>query len=160
MGVYRLVEGHDFDAVSGEISHNSAMTRLEPQPAALLALLASRPGEVIAHEEIKRVIWGHDTHVDFKDGTHYCVRQIRAALGDTAENPRFVETIPRRGYRLRADVILPGGTVIKRFTTRRRLALACAAAVLAATIGLVERRPNDHHQMAVAVLKAVHDFIF
>ena len=119
MRVYRLVEGRDFDAVSGEISHNSATTRLEPQPAALLALLASRPGEIITHEEIKHVIWGHDTHVDFKDGT-----------------------------------------VISRLTTRRRLALACAAAVLAATVGLVERRPNDHHQMAVAVLKAVHDFIF
>jgi DNA-binding winged helix-turn-helix (wHTH) protein len=160
MGSYQFIGGRDFDPASGELCRNGTITRLEPQPAALLALLASRPGEVITHEEIKRVIWGHDTHVDFKDGMHYCVRQIRATLGDLAESPRLVETIPRRGYRLRADAIRPADTAVKRFAVRRRLALACAAALLAATIGLVERRPNDHHQMAVAVLKAFHDLIF
>jgi DNA-binding winged helix-turn-helix (wHTH) protein len=160
MGLYRLAGGRDFDAVSGEVCRNGTIVRLEPQPAALLALLASRAGEAITHEEIRCIIWGHDTHVDFKDGIHYCVRQIRAALGDTAEDPRFIETIPRRGYRLRADAIVPADMVSVAFTTRRRVALACAAAVLTATIGFVERQPNDHHQIAVAVLKVVHDFIF
>jgi DNA-binding winged helix-turn-helix (wHTH) protein len=159
MRLYRFVEGHDFDEASGELCRNGTITRLEPQPARLLALLASRAGEVVTHEEIRCVVWGHDTHVDFKDGMHYCVRQIRAALGDAAQDPRFIETIPRRGYRLRADAILPADAVTVRFTVRRRLALACAAAVLAATIGIVERRPNDHHQIAV-FLKVVHNFVF
>ena len=100
---YRFIAGCEFDVASGELRRGGTITRLEPQPASVLALLAGRAGDVVTHEEIRRGIWGDDTHVNFQDSMHYCVRQIRAALGDRARDPRFIETIPRRGYRLRAD---------------------------------------------------------
>jgi DNA-binding winged helix-turn-helix (wHTH) protein len=175
----RFISGWEFDVASGELRRDGTSVRLEPQPAALLALLASRAGEVVTHEEIRRHIWGDETHVNFHDGVHYCVRQVRAALGDRAQDPRFIDTIPRRGYRLRADAILLLDTLTitssgsanparprlsalspRPATWRRRLAIACISAALAGTTAFVERRPNNHHQIAAAVLERVHNLIF
>ena len=179
MGSYWFIAGREFDVASGELRRGGTITRLEPQPAAVLALLAGRAGDVVTHEEIRRAIWGDETHVNFQDGVHYCVRQVRAALDDRVQAPRFIETIPRRGYRLKADAILPVDTVsatasglgnpteaprpalTRPFNTWRwRLALACLGAALAAGATFVERRPNNHHQIAVIVLKTVHDLVF
>ena len=177
MGSYRFIAGREFDVASGELRRGGTIARLEPQPAAVLALLAGRAGDVVTHEEIRCAVWGDETHVNFQDGVHYCVRQVRAALGDRVQAPRFIETIPRRGYRLKADVILPVATsatasglanptepprpaLTRPFNTWRRLALACLGAVLAAGVAFIERHPNNHHQMAVIVLKTVHDLVF
>ena len=179
MGSYRFVGGCEFDVASGELRREGASTRLEPQPAAVLALLALHAGDVVTHEEIRRGIWGDETHVNFPESVHYCVRQVRAALGDRAQDPRFIDTIPRRGYRLRADAILPVNTVpptssglanrdgvsppavtLRTATWRRCLVLACLGAALGATTAFVEQRPNNHHQIAVAVLKTVHDLVY
>jgi DNA-binding winged helix-turn-helix (wHTH) protein len=73
--------------------------RLQPQPAKLLVLLATRKGEVVTRGEIQRALWGEDTFVDFEHGINFCVKQIRDALGDDAEKPRYIETVPRVGYR-------------------------------------------------------------
>ena len=89
----------EFDAETGEVRRGGAVHRLEPQPAALLALLMSRPGELVARHEVIAALWGGHTTVSFQDGLNYSIRQIRLALGDQARQPRFVETIPRRGYR-------------------------------------------------------------
>ncbi|WP_428267643.1 winged helix-turn-helix domain-containing protein [Haliangium sp.] len=73
--------------------------RLAPQPAALLALLVEKRGALASRDEIRRALWP-DVQVDFEASLHHCVRQVRAALDDRAGDPRYVATVPRRGYRL------------------------------------------------------------
>lgn len=94
----------EFHPASGELIAAGAVVRLEPQPARVLAVLASRPGEVVPREELRREIWPADVFVDFERGLNYCIRRVRGALGDTATAPRFVETLPKRGYRFMVPV--------------------------------------------------------
>ena len=94
----------EFDDQSGELRRNGRAVALEPQPARALARLLSRPGDLVSREELRDAVWGTDTHVDFDRGLAYCLSQIRAALGDSAENPRFGQTLPKRGYKFLAPV--------------------------------------------------------
>ncbi len=99
----------EFEPETGELRRNgggagAGTVRLEPQPARALALLVARAGDIVTREELKAALWGDDTHVDFDRGLAYCISQVRAALGDAADNPRFVETLPRRGFRFIAPV--------------------------------------------------------
>jgi len=89
----------ELDVRSGELRRNGTTVRLQPQPLKVLLLLAGRPGEVVTREEIQGAIWPAGTFVDFEQSLNFCVRQIRAALRDDANAPRYVETLPRRGYR-------------------------------------------------------------
>jgi DNA-binding winged helix-turn-helix (wHTH) protein len=73
--------------------------KLRFQAIQVLLMLAERSGQVVAREEIRRRLWSGDTFVDFERGINFCVNQIRAPLGDDAEKPHYVETLPRRGYR-------------------------------------------------------------
>ena len=70
-----------------------------PQPFKVLEILARKGGQIVTRAEIREQVWCGDTFVDFEQGLNFCVRQIREALGDTAGTPRFIETLPRRGYR-------------------------------------------------------------
>lgn len=97
----------EFDVRSGELRRGDAVTRLEPQPARVLALLVEHRGEVVTRTEIQNRVWSGDTFVDFEHGLNYCIARIRTALGDSASEPRFVETLPRRGYRFIAPVHTP-----------------------------------------------------
>lgn len=158
-----LVRGSDFefDAESGEVRRGGAVHRLEPQPAALLALLMSRPGELVTRQEVIATLWGNHTTVNFQDGLNYSVRQIRLALGDQARQPRFVETIPRRGYRFVAaeqarQVARPRAST----TPTRWVAVTLTLVLLAGTTVAIERRPNRHHEIAVAILRTLHDRFF
>ena len=94
----------EFDTDSRELTKNGRVIALEPQPAKALALLLLHAGEIVSRDELKAAVWGAETHVDFERGIAYCISQIRSALGDTAENPRFVQTIPKRGFRFIAPV--------------------------------------------------------
>ena len=94
----------EFDADTNELRKNGRAAALEPQPAKALALLLARAGDVISRDELRDAVWGTDTHVDFDRGLAYCISQIRAALGDSGENPRFVQTIPKRGFKFIAPV--------------------------------------------------------
>lgn len=96
--------GFEFHLDSGELIGEGRRIRLEPQPARLLAALAIRPGQVVSRDELRGEVWPEGTFVDFERGLSYCVRQIRSALGDSASTPRFIETLPRRGYRFVAGV--------------------------------------------------------
>jgi DNA-binding winged helix-turn-helix (wHTH) protein/TolB-like protein len=96
----------EFDAPAGELRKQGRLVRIEPQPARALALLLAHPGEVISRERLRSQVWDSATHVDFDRGLAYCLGQVRSALGDSAENPRFIETLPRRGYRFIAPVQL------------------------------------------------------
>ncbi|MDA8021068.1 MAG: winged helix-turn-helix domain-containing protein [Thermoanaerobaculia bacterium] len=89
------------DLRSGEIHHpEGRVTHLAPQPASLLSLLMENAGQVVERQRIRDHIWP-GVAVDFESSLHYCVRQVRAALGDSASESRFVETLARRGYRLK-----------------------------------------------------------
>ncbi len=89
----------ELDVRSGELRRNGTTVRLQPQPFKVLVLLTSRPGEVVTREEIQAEVWPAGTFVDFEQSLNFCVRQIRASLGDNANAPRYLETLPRRGYR-------------------------------------------------------------
>jgi DNA-binding winged helix-turn-helix (wHTH) protein len=84
---------------TGELRQAGDLRKLAPQPFKVLELLARRGGEVVTRSEIRDHVWSGDTFVDFDQGLNFCIRQIREVLGDTADAPRFIETLPRRGYR-------------------------------------------------------------
>lgn len=97
-----------FDGASLELTREGRRVALEPQPARALALLLSRTGDVVTREEMRQAIWGAETHVDYDRGLAYCIGQVRSALGDSAEQPRFVQTLPKRGFRFLAPVAVNG----------------------------------------------------
>lgn len=92
------------NAVTGELRRQGTRVRINAQPFELLCLLLEAPGELISREEIARALWPDGTFVDFDHGVNSAVNRLREALGDTAGNPRFVETLSRRGYRFIAPV--------------------------------------------------------
>jgi TolB-like protein/DNA-binding winged helix-turn-helix (wHTH) protein/Flp pilus assembly protein TadD len=94
----------DFDMRTGELRRNRTSLKLQPQPAKVLALLVSRPGEIVTRRDLAQQVWGSETFVDFEQGLNFAIRQIRSALEDDAEHPRFLETLPKRGYRFTASV--------------------------------------------------------
>jgi DNA-binding winged helix-turn-helix (wHTH) protein/Flp pilus assembly protein TadD len=100
----------ELDAESGELRKAGISLKIHPQPFRVLTLLAERPGQIVTREEIQHCLWGDNTFVDYERGINFCVNQIRGALGDDAESPRYVETLPRRGYRFVASVTLIVGT--------------------------------------------------
>jgi len=87
------------DLRSGELYKNGIKVRLERQPFQVLSMLLETPGELVSREELRNRIWPQDTFVDFDHALNTAVTKIRVAVGDDADNPRFVETVPRRGYR-------------------------------------------------------------
>lgn len=89
----------EVDQNAGELRRNGIKIRLQEQPLQLLQILLEQPGNVIAREELQRRIWPSDTFVDFDHGINNAVKRLREALGDTAETPHYIETLPRRGYR-------------------------------------------------------------
>jgi len=89
----------EVDLRSGELWERGNRLRLQDQPFHVLRLLLERSGEIVTRDELKQTLWPADTFVDFDDGLNTAVRKIRDALGDSAEKPRYIETIPRRGYR-------------------------------------------------------------
>jgi Tol biopolymer transport system component/DNA-binding winged helix-turn-helix (wHTH) protein len=92
---------------TGELSRDGSRLKLHGQPIALLALLLEKPGELVTREELRQRLWSSDTFVDFEHGLNAAVRRLRAALGDDADAPRYIETVPRRGYRWIAPVASP-----------------------------------------------------
>jgi DNA-binding winged helix-turn-helix (wHTH) protein len=94
----------ELDRSGAELRRQGVPVRLAPQPLKLLLLLASRPGQLVTRDEIRRELWSADTFVDFEQGVNFTIKQVREALGDDAEQPRFVQTVPKRGYRFIAQV--------------------------------------------------------
>src|SRR6187431_26560 len=84
---------------SGELSRRGLRVALQEQPLRILTALLERPGEVVTRQDLCRRLWPEGTFVDFEHSLNAAVRRLRSALGDEADNPRFVETLPRRGYR-------------------------------------------------------------
>jgi DNA-binding winged helix-turn-helix (wHTH) protein/TolB-like protein len=170
-------EDFEFNASAGELRRGEVTTRLEPQPARVLAVLVERAGEVVSRTELQQQVWSGDTFVDFERGLNYCIAQIRTALGDSASEPRFIETLPRRGYRFIARMkngneVLPKGEdgLPAREEAQARLpsqprqrsrSYSGAAAVLILVSGLVggwtllERRQATNAHTAVVRIAVV-----
>ena len=95
------------DLQTGELRKNGVKVPLQGQPFQVCAILLSRSGELVSREELRQQVWPEDTFVDFDHALNTAITKIRLALGDQADNPRFVETLPRRGYRFIAPVDKP-----------------------------------------------------
>jgi DNA-binding winged helix-turn-helix (wHTH) protein/tetratricopeptide (TPR) repeat protein len=95
----------EFDGRTLELRKAGRLVAVRPQPLKLLALLLAHPTELVTRDELQRALWGDDTFVDFEQGVNHAVRELRVALGDIADSPRFIETLPRRGYRFIAPVV-------------------------------------------------------
>ena len=96
--------GFEFDLRTGELFGGEQPVRLSEKPLRLLVILLERGGELVTREEIQRKLWPDDTIVDFEHGINTAIKTVRHALGDSAEGPKYIETIPRRGYRLLVPV--------------------------------------------------------
>src|SRR5713226_9828640 len=97
----------EVDLAAGELRKHGIKIKLQEQPFQILDLLLEHAGEVVTREEIRDRLWPSDTFVDFDNSLNAAISKLRQAVGDTAENPRFVETLARRGYRFLAPVDRP-----------------------------------------------------
>src|SRR5580692_3396863 len=97
------------DLTTGEMKRSGRRIRLQSQPFRVLEALLEKPGQLVSRQELQVKVWGSDVVVDFEHGLGNAIKKIRDAIGDSAENPRFIETIAGRGYRFIAPVAsLPG----------------------------------------------------
>jgi DNA-binding winged helix-turn-helix (wHTH) protein len=97
-------ESFDLDLETRELRKDGRPVKLQDQPGKLLVLLACRPGELVTRGEIEKALWGDDEFVEFEHAVNTAIRKVREALGDDVERPRFIETLPRKGYRFIAAV--------------------------------------------------------
>ena len=131
------------DLHAAQLRHNDSRTKLPEQPFQVLVALLERPGDVITREELRQRLWGSDTFVDFEQGLNTAVKRLREALGDSAEKPQYIETVPRHGYRLMVPVERPDPTpsLADASARRRKIWLAALAVlVVAVAAGLVWRQ--------------------
>lgn len=143
----------EFDRETGELRRNGRVIALEPQPAKALGLLLSKPGDVVTREELKAAVWGSETHVDFDRGIAYCISQVRTALSDNAENPRFIQTIPRVGFKFIAPVA-PVAPVAPARSFNAWVTIPLILALAAVTVGIVVetvRTPPQQGRVVIAV---------
>jgi len=122
----------EIDRKAEELSRNGRRVKLQRQPFLVLSHLLRAPGEVITREELRQELWPADTFVDFDHGVNEAINKLRSALGDSADSPRFVETLPRRGYRFIARVEEPGSAAAP--APKRRALLWGLGAFLAAAV--------------------------
>jgi len=130
----------EVDVSAGELRKQGVRIKLQEQPFHVLTVLLQRPGEVVTREELRSQNWPADTFVDFDNSLNTSINKLREALGDSADNPRFIETMPRRGYRFLAQVTGVDGTtrwaagVSAIAPGRRKIVLTLTVVVLAAGI--------------------------
>ena len=129
---------YEVDLRSGELRKQGVRIKLQEQPFQVLSTLLRRAGDVVTREELRAQLWQSDTFVDFDNGLNTSINKLREALGDSADNPRFIETLPRRGYRFIAlvtgDGALSTGTSVEiaRRASRRRWRMMAAVVVVVA----------------------------
>jgi len=142
--VYRF-EGLEVDLRAGEVRKNGEKVKLQEQPLQILAMLLERPGEIVTREEIQKKLWPTDTFVEFDHSINAAIQRLRQALGDSADRPRFVETMARRGYRFIAPVDVgaglapPSGASVSRRTAplRKHWVVAVAGGAVVAVVAVL-----------------------
>ena len=135
----------ELDLRAGELRRDGRKVKVQEQPFQLLTVLLERPGDVVSRDELRTRLWPADTFVDFDHGLNAAIRRLRDALNDSAENPRFVETVARRGYRFIAPVSVPtitrvhGNRAVQAqvATTSKRFHIGRLGWITAASIALV-----------------------
>ena len=138
------------DPHTGELRRDGEIVPLAPQPFRLLLTLASRPGELVTREDLRKSVWGEETFVDFDRGLNFCILQVRTALGDDAKNPQYIETLPKRGYRFLAR---PAPDRARPNTRRTAIVVAIAALVVVLVAAWQRRQPAPMTDRAtIAVL--------
>ena len=140
---------------SSELRKDGALVKLQSQHFQLLALLAGRAGQAVSREEIRRTLWDNETFVDFDRSINFCVNQIRGAVDDDPQSPRYIETLPRKGYRFIAPVTEAGderaeaapepAVVQKPVPARRWWLLSVGAAVALVAIALAAKMGVSPH---------------
>src|SRR5579884_114387 len=145
---------YEVDLQRGELRKNGLKVRLQGQPFQVLSILLKHPGELVTREDLRVTVWPLDTFVDFDHALNTAVKKIRAALGDEADNPRFIETVPRRGYRFIAPVEHASGSVPVaappvRPSPYRIFAIVGVVAVVLAVAGLAWKVVPRHAEKAV-----------
>ncbi len=144
----------DVDLGTGEIRKHGLRIRLQQQPFQVLALLLERPGDVITREQLQQKLWPANTFVDFDHGLNKAINKIRAALGDSAEAPRFVETVARRGYRFLAEVRVAGPAIVPPALPERPSGAPSRSPASAGPAGVARGQPRTW-LVAASVILAV-----
>jgi DNA-binding winged helix-turn-helix (wHTH) protein len=134
----------ELDLMTGELHKAGLRVRLQEQAFRVLAMLVERPGELVTHEELRIRIWPEAVFVDFEHGLHKAVNKLRRALGESAGTPRFVETLPRRGYRFIAPV--EGRASVRAASRNLHLLFESHTVLLAEGSNLLGR---DEHSVVV-----------
>src|SRR5712692_2104759 len=146
----------ELDLRSGELRKNGSRVGLQDQPLQILSVLLERPGEMVTREELRQRLWPADTYVDFEHGLNAAVKRLRDTLGDSADTPRFIETVPRRGYRFVAAVGSPGPATLRPRSARWILAVAVAVLatvlVVATLISSRRRSPEAEDPQRISSL--------
>jgi len=125
----------DVDLRAGELHKNGVKLKLQGQPFQVLVALLERPGEIVTREELRQRLWPSDTFVDFEHNLNSAVRRLREAVGDSADNPRFIETLARHGYRFIAPVAEQARAVPRaQFRIRTLWITALATATIVALV--------------------------
>ncbi len=132
------------DLRAAELHHNGSRTKLPEQPFQVLVALLKHPAEVVTREELRQRLWASDTFVDFEQGLNSAVKRLREVLGDSAEKPQYIETVPRHGYRLMVAVegLEPTSPAIPKSPVRRRSIwlVVLALLVVAVAAGVIWRQ--------------------
>lgn len=153
----------ELDGRSGELRKSGVRVPLQDQPLKLLERLLDRPGEIVTRDELRGCLWPDDTFVDFEQGVNAAVKRLREALADSAETPRFIQTLPRRGYRFIAPVACDNGTppaaaisdtagVRPRLGWRAAAGAGLAGVVLVAAAWIILVRPSERGASAAPPL--------
>jgi TolB-like protein/DNA-binding winged helix-turn-helix (wHTH) protein/Tfp pilus assembly protein PilF len=155
LGVVFRFSAFELDVAEKELRKHGIRVKLQGQPFLVLHRLLENPNRLVGRDELKRELWPDDTFVDFEHSLNEAVNKLRLALGDSASKPRFVETVPRHGYRFIAPVEMEGGTSAVPMPSRKgRFVTAAAALVLAAVAGFLVLRSasRDMDIRSLAVL--------
>jgi DNA-binding winged helix-turn-helix (wHTH) protein/TolB-like protein len=158
----------ELDTATCELRREEALVRLQSQPAQVLACLVARPGEVVSREELRKAIWGSETFVDFDRGLNFCIGQIRSTLDDDSVTPRYIRTLPKRGYQFIAPVERIGESVAEspkgakaasarpRFRAATAVWVCAGVLLLALAVGAgywLRSSRSAKHRPIVAVLR-------
>jgi DNA-binding winged helix-turn-helix (wHTH) protein len=158
MGTRRFRFGaFEFEPESGELRRDGTLVKLQAQPARVLAVLIENAGQTVPREDLRSAVWEEKTFVDFDGGLNFCIAQVRSALGDSAESPRFIRTVPRKGYQFIAPLAAvdaaPGPQPVRAGKRRATVAIAAAAVVLAGLAAMYWQKSRGDGRPIIAVAR-------
>src|SRR5579872_5844961 len=138
----------EFDAEKLELVREGRPVRLQPQPAQVLRMLVEHAGRTVTRDELRQVVWKDDTFVDFDRGLNFCIAQIRTALGDDAAAPRYIRTVPKRGY----EFVCPMGSPGRRVPATAIVYTAIAVVLIAMASAVVYRALTTRHMPTIVAI--------